>query len=55
MLIARTHSAHWIIEGIDIAYPDGNPNFLLNGGKDLKRRLAESTLKFLTEKIEMGY
>jgi len=48
-------SAHWIIEGIDIACPSGNQNFLLNEGKDLKRRLAESTLKFLTEKIEMAY
>jgi hypothetical protein len=55
VLIARIFSDHWIIEGINIAYPDGNPNVLLNEGKNLKRRLAESTPKFLTEKIETGY
>jgi len=55
VLIARMLSAHWIIEGIDIATLEGNPDLLLNEGRDLKRRLAELTLKFLTEKIETGY
>jgi len=47
--------AHWIIEGIDIATLEGNSDLLLNEGRDLKIRLTESTLEFLTEKIETGY